>query len=343
MSDYYSVLQLGRYATAAEIRAAFRRRAKETHPDTRSDIAEDWNDFIAVKHAYDVLSDPERRLAYDGACPPAAWVAADFPSEDDEFDWQSLRNAYRRSPPPAKPARAKKGLPRPRKEIPAEISKSAHNSDCQYVCHVTLEEAYDGARIKYAVRPDCDKCDGRGAQSVAGPACGACKGSGRARKKSFVVRMIFRDPCAACNGKGHVLTASACGECGGSGKFGTVAEYWTNLPPGIGNGAILRGPNDSLLTKISIWPHRTFERIGDDLMVTTYLEDASLKTGISITIHNIKGNKMKRTIPAGSEQGVEFRMPGWGMPRARGFSYGDLMVYIKPLSARPPEPGEAEE
>jgi molecular chaperone DnaJ len=345
MSDYYSLLRISRYATDEEIRGAFRRRAKETHPDVRSAMSDDANDFLEVKHAYDVLSDPERRRAYDESLPSTALVVAESPSEDERPSWQAEQYEYRYSPPPPKPSRAKKVPPVPRKEIRAYERKSTPEGVYQYTCYVTLEEAYEGAKITFSIKTEweCKKCEGRGIQLMPGAACNECKGSGHASNRSFLGRMIFGDPCPACDGKGHALTPRECKECYGSGKCSAYKEDWINMPPGTQNGAVLHGPKNTLLTKISIEPHRIFERAGDDLILTKYLKESSLKRGASITIQNIKGMKVKWAIPADSEQGFEFRMPRWGMPRVGGAEIGDLIVSVRPLAARPPEPEDAEE
>lgn len=320
MKDYYAALGVPRGAEAEEIKKAFRRLARETHPDTNPDPAAEAR-FREIAEAYEVLSDPARRAAYD---------------RGDQFDVSNLfsnlggiddllRTFFGGGFGPSGGTRVR-------------------GSDILVAVSISLEEAAVGVdrEVSFRAAATCGTCDGSGAAAGHHPVtCEACGGQGAVR---VARRTVFGDvsaisTCGACNGAGTVID-DPCPMCTGTGLVDDVRSVTVQIPPGIGDGVRLRlagrgggaergAPAGDLYVEISIEADPRWRREGDDLVhsVSVGLSEAVFGTTFSIPV--IEEGDIPIDIPAATAHGTVLRLRGRGMPRLRRRGRGDLLVEIE--------------
>ncbi len=318
--DYYEVLNVPRDASLEEIKQAYRRLAREYHPDVRRDDPQAEERFKEINEAYQVLSDPQRRAEYDRrgrvSAPAGPW---DFESVFDDLFEPFF------------------GTPRRRRERAPE-----RGADLRYDLEVSLEEAAHGCeRTVEVVRLDtCPACFGTGAERGGGrEACPSCRGTGQvqfSRRTAFGYFTQIRT-CPRCGGEGEVLR-NPCGRCEGTGRVEAQKTVTVRVPPGVEEGTRLRlpgegeagiagGPRGDLYVVVHLARHPVFQRKGQDLYAELRLSMVQAALGDEVEVPTLDGPE-RLTIPAGVQPGEVLTLKGRGMPDLEG-RRGDLHFRVR--------------
>lgn len=331
--DFYEVLGVARGASSEEIKKAYRRKAKDLHPDRNSGNPNAEAQFKEVNEAYEILRDAEKKAAYDrfghaafeggmggGAHPGREYAGGDFASAfSDVFD--DLFGDITGS-------RRGKGRQR-----------ATRGSDLRYNLSVTLEDAYTGIQksIRVPTALACETCNGTGAEGGAEPeSCPTCSGLGKVRASQgfFTVERT----CPTCSGAGQVIR-NPCGSCGGSGRVAKERALSVNIPVGVETGTRIRlagegeaglrgGPSGDLYIFVNVSEHALFLRDGMNLYCQVPVSMATAALGGDIEVPTIDGGRSRVKIPTGSQAGRQMRLRGKGMPPLRGGGHGDMVVEL---------------
>jgi molecular chaperone DnaJ len=326
--DYYAMLGVRRDATSEEIKRAYRRLARELHPDVNPDASAQER-FKEITVAYEVLSDPEKRRVVDLGGDPYAAAAgagsnpfAGFGSVNDIFDLFTFGD-------------------RPR----GPRSRQRAGVDALVRIDLTMPETFSGVHrdltVDTAVR--CETCGGDGCAPGTFPrTCDLCGGSGEVRsvQPMLVVQMMTRRPCPACAGTGQVIP-TPCPTCGGDGRVRARRTVGVDIPAGIEDGMRLRlsgrgevgpggGPAGDLYVEIHELPHEVFTRDGEDLHVTVTVPMTAAALGSSIPLPRLDDESATDTIEIkpGTQNGDVVTLRGRGMPRVHSSHRGDLNVHL---------------
>jgi molecular chaperone DnaJ len=332
--DYYDVLGVDKNASAEEIKKAYRRKAKELHPDRNSDNPNAEAEFKVANEAYEVLKDAEKKAAYDrfghaafeggmggGGRPGAGGFGgnnADFASAfSDVFDdlFGDMMGGRGRG------------------------QRTIRGSDLRYNLRVTLEEAYSGLQKTLNVPTSvvCDACSGTGSEAGTEPVtCPTCGGMGKVRAQQgfFTVERT----CPTCNGLGRIIK-NPCKVCGGTGRVEKDRALSVNIPAGVETGTRIRlagegeaglrgGPHGDLYIFIEVTPHPLFERDGANLYCRVPVSIAEAALGGDIEVPTIDGGRSRVKVPAGAQSGKQMRLRGKGMPALRGGLQGDMFIEL---------------
>jgi molecular chaperone DnaJ len=332
--DYYELLDLSRGASADEIKKAYRKKAKELHPDRNADKPEAESQFKEVNEAYDVLKDADKKAAYDrfghaafeggmggGPRPGGGGMGGnpDFASAfsdvfDDLFgDFMGGRQGGRQ--------------------------RASRGADLRYNLRVTLEDAYNGLQktIKVPTSIQCDECTGSGAEGGAEPTtCPTCSGLGKVRATQgfFTVERT----CPTCSGLGQIIK-NPCNVCGGAGRTQKERALSVNIPAGVETGTRIRlagegeagmrgGPPGDLYIFIEVEQHEIFEREGAELHCRVPVSMTAAALGGDIEVPTIDGGRSRVKIPSGSQSGRQMRLRGKGMRSLRGGAMGDMFIEL---------------
>jgi len=333
--DYYKVLGIARNADAKAIKSAYRKLAMKHHPDQNPGNAEAEARFKEVGEAYSILSDSEKRAAYDqmghaafeqggGTGGPFGGGTADFADTfeqvfGDAFGTGGGRRSGRRN-------------------------GSARGSDLRYDMSISLEEAYHGkiTTIKVPTTITCERCNGNGAEPGTGvTTCGTCGGVGRLRRTQGFFAM--EQTCPTCGGRGSYVE-TPCRACDGGGQVRKIRELRVQVPAGVENGMRIRlagegesgnrgGPGGDLYIFVSVGHHDLFERDGPNLHCRAPVSMVTAALGGEIDAPTIDGGRVKIRIPEGAQTGERMRLRGKGMVKlnsggARGDMYVELFVEI---------------
>ncbi len=321
--DYYEVLGVGRDATPDEIKKAFRRKARDTHPDANPGDPDSEHRFREAALAYEVLSDPARRAAYDrGGRVEAGDLFSSFAGIDDllsRFFGGGFGFGGGRTGP-------------------------APGNDAGVVVELTLAEAArDVAReVRYRARVACGTCGGDGSAPGSTPViCDRCSGRGSVRvtRQTFLGAAMTIAPCDKCRGRGRLIT-SPCPECGGAGAISDEVTVNVEIPAGVEDGARLRltgrgsmgepgGRPGDLYVEIRVLPDARFERHGADLVHRVRLGMAEAALGASLKVPSVEGEALDLEVPPGTQPGTVFKLSHLGMPRLRRRGRGDLLVEMQ--------------
>ncbi len=328
---YYEALGLQRGASDKEIKAAFRRLAKECHPDSCNGDATAEKRFKELNEAYEALKDPQRRAAYDrfghaafqggGAGPGGHPFGADFSASmsamfDDLFgEFMGQRRTKQRS-------------------------VRERGADLRYNMEITLAEAFKGksAQIRVPTNVTCEACSGSGAKAgTHATPCRTCIGIGKVRASQGF--FTIERTCPACHGRGEVIE-TPCGSCNGSGRVTKERTLSVTIPSGVEDGTRIRlasegeaglrgGPAGDLYIFLSIKPHEFFQRDGADLFCRVPIAMTTAALGGEIEVPTIDGGRSRVKIPEGSETGKQFRLKAKGMPVLRSKQVGDLYIQVE--------------
>ncbi len=331
--DYYEVLGINKSASDDEIKKAYRRMAKQYHPDLHPGDKEAEARFKEVGEAYEVLSDSQKKARYDqyghaGVDPnfgagAGGWGGAGWGAQD--IDLGDIFSSFfggggRRSNPNA---------PRRGSDVSAHVI-------------ISFEEAAAGCRKQVNVRliQPCRDCGGSGAEKgTSASTCPVCHGSGQeARQQRTPFGVIqTQTVCSRCNGKGRIIE-TPCRTCNGGGQVRVAETVGINIPAGIDDGQVLTvrgkgnsgingGPAGDLEVQVSVRPHPIFERQGYDLLCELPLTFAQLALGAEIQIPSLEGS-VPYTVKDGTQPGDIIRLKGKGIPYINGRGKGDLIARI---------------
>lgn len=334
--DYYEVLGVGKTASDEEIKSAYRKKAKECHPDLHPNDKGAEERFKEVNEAYEVLADGNKRARYDqfGHEAPNMGGPGGFDFTGGGFGsgsfsgFESIFDTFFGGG----------GMGgRERRNAPER------GNDLRYDMTISFEEAAFGCKKEFRFQRTefCDTCKGSGAKPGTTPKkCTACNGTGqvRATANSFFGQVVTQRPCSACNGEGKIIT-DKCTKCGGSGRVRATRTATVNIPAGIDNGQVIPmtgqgepgargGQSGDLYVYVSVKPHKLFKRDGYNLYCEIPLSVTQAALGGEIEIPTLEG-PLRHTIPEGTQNDAEFRFRGRGIQMLRGSGKGDLYVKVR--------------
>lgn len=320
-ADYYELLGVGRDATPEEIKRAFRRLARDTHPDANPDDPEAEHHFREIAQAYEVLSDPQRRAAYD---------------RGDSFDLGDLFSSFGGIDEVL--SRFFGGFP-----FGSAPRGPAQGADIGVSATITLAEAAEGVEreLSYRANVRCATCSGSGsAPGVELVTCSRCGGQGTVRvtRQTLLGTTMSIAGCDQCGGRGRQI-AEPCPECSGSGAVADEVSVKVSIPPGVDDGARMRlagrgqagdpgGRAGDLYVQIKVAPDPRFDRHGADLLYRARVGIAEATLGVSVGIPQIIGDDEEIDLPAGTQPGTVFKLSKRGMPRLQRRGRGDLLVEV---------------
>lgn len=330
--DYYEVLGVSRTADEKEIKRAYHQMARQYHPDVNKESHAEET-FKEINEAYDVLSDKDRRAAYDrfghagvqggfgGGDPFGGFGGAGSPFGDlfETFFGGGMGgpSSGRRAAPP-------------------------RGADLQVSISLTFEEAVFGTEKEVEVDrlETCESCHGTRMKDGARPqTCTTCGGTGEVRRvqQTILGQFMTSGPCSTCNGEGVIIT-DPCSTCKGKGRTRKYRTLSVTVPAGIEDNATLRlsgqgedapsgGQTGDLYVKVRVHPHKFFERRNKQILSTVGINVAQAALGDEIEIDTLDG-PVVFTIPAGTQSGQQFRLREKGVPDLRGGDRGDQIVTV---------------
>ncbi len=334
-ADYYETLGVNRNATEDEIKAAFRKAAKQYHPDLHPGDKECEAKFKEVNEAYEVLSSKEKREKYDqfghaafdpsagGGAGGAYYGGAGFGDFADIID--SMFGGFG-------------GFGRGTHTRNGPIA----GNDLRYNLTITFEEAAFGVRKEINIPREeaCAACDGTGAKAGTQPVkCAACGGSGQVRvqQNTMFGSFVTTRSCDSCGGTGKIIK-EPCAECRGKGRVNRSKKIVVNIPAGIDNGQSLNmrgegeagfngGPAGDLYIAVTVKPHKQFTRKGYDLYIDMPIPFTVAALGGEINVPTLKGS-VKYAVPEGTQPNTVFRLREQGIARLNATGKGDLLVKV---------------
>ena len=314
--DLYKVLGVSKKATDDEIKKAYRKLARQYHPDRNPDDPQAEERFKEVQGAYDTLSDPEKRKTYD-AGGMFGGIGAGFGGEVGEI----FSNIFSRGGGRAEPQQ-----PRGR--------------DLETETVLSFDQAINGAQVSVTVpkQERCPTCHGNGAKPGTSPViCPRCEGRGiDAQSQGF---FSISQPCPQCGGQGQIIE-DPCPTCGGSGLTKQTKRYKVNIPAGVKDGARIRlagkgeagqrgGPPGDLFVVTRVAASPVFKRLdGGNLEVTVPITIAEALRGATIEVPTLEGTK-KIKVGAGTKHGSIQRLKGQGAPKPKGRGKGDIRYRLE--------------
>jgi molecular chaperone DnaJ len=322
---YYEVLGIDREASQEEIKRAYRRLAREHHPDVNpgDDGAEDR--FKEVAEAYEVLCDENRRAQYNlyghAGAPGGNDFGFGFGGFSDLFE--SFFGGFQSSS--------------------QSRSQDLRGADLRLDLEMTLEEAAFGTEKKLSITrlANCEVCGGSGGKEGSkSVTCQFCQGRGQVRHNSGAFGLQFTSvaPCGNCQGEGKIIS-DPCTKCRGEGRIRQTAELSAKIPPGVDSGNRLRlkgegdagrrgGSSGDLYLVFHLLPHENFERKGTEIISEAALPFTTAALGGKLKVPTLRGEE-EINIPAGTQPGAVFRLRGQGMPNSSGQAVGDHHVIVK--------------
>ncbi len=318
-SDYYEILGVERTTSTADIKRAYRRLARQYHPDVNNDDPTAEQKFKAISEAYAVLGDPRKRREYDlGGHPGIDWF---FEGGLDVF--QIFDQVFGGSPF-------------------AQTTRRRQGRSIQAAVSVTLEEVLAGTTrtIEYSRIGSCPQCEGSGmAPGSSLRRCPTCGGAGQVRqtRRTLLGVMTTVTVCPDCGGKGEVMDRP-CQMCGGRGMAEVDEELEVTIPPGIANAQemVIRGAGDiapggrdgDLYVVVHVEPHELFEREGNDLHTNLTISFAQATLGDTVVVPTLASER-ELTIPAGTQPGTLLNLSEEGLADLESGRRGDLIVHIQ--------------
>ena len=327
--DYYEILGVARDANDQTIKSAYRKLALKYHPDRNPGDAAAEEEFKLAAEAYAIISDPDKRSAYDrfghagvsgagaGGFDPNAFAGFEdiFGNLGDLFGFGDMFGGRRRRGGPQR------------------------GSDLRYDLEISFEESFTGTETSIQIprEESCETCKGSGAAPGSAPeVCGHCRGSGQLRfQQGF---LTVARPCSTCRGSGKIITRP-CQACRGAGRVGRERKITAKIPAGIATGQRLRlygegehgtagGPPGDLYVVVHVQDHDVFHREEDDLFCHLTVSFPTLAMGGTMAVPTMTGDEQIK-IPAGTQVGARFKLRGKGMPNVNGRGQGDLYAITR--------------
>ncbi len=320
--DYYALLGVARDATPDEIKKAYRKLARELHPDVNPDL-QSQERFKIITAAYEVLSDPEKRQMFDLGGDPLSSSGGGNPKG---FDFGDIMDAF---------FGGGGGQRGPR-------TRARRGQDAMIRIQITLSAAVFGETREITVdtAAGCATCGGRGTASDSEAVnCVMCKGRGEVQQvqRSFLGQVMTSRPCPTCQGFGSTIP-HPCHECAGDGRVRTRRTITIKVPPGVDSGTRIQltgegevgpngGPAGDLYIEVMVQQHAVFERQGDELHCVLTLPMTSAALGTKVKFDTLDGEQEIDVRP-GTQPGAILTLRGLGASRLRGGGRGDLYVHI---------------
>ena len=329
--DYYEVLGIEKNASSEEIKKAYRRLARKYHPDVNPGNNEAEEKFKELSEAYEILSNTDKRRAYDayghaGArAGDAGFGFGDMGGFGDIFDMffgGGMRGDARTH------------------------SGGQAGADIQADVDMTLEEAAQGVEktLSYARQELCDVCSGTGARAGSSPeTCRQCGGTGQVRQSQQTILGSFSTvtTCPICRGEGRIIK-DPCEKCHGQGRNRVSAKHKVTIPAGVESGNTMRirgagdsglrgGPSGDLYVRIRVRTHQIFERRGDDIFCEIPVSFIQLALGDTIEVPVLNG-KSNLHIPEGTQTGHSFKLKGKGIPNINSGARGNQYVIVRAVT-----------
>ena len=325
--DYYEVLGVQRNATEAEIKKAFKKLAMKFHPDRNPDNKEAEDKFKEAKEAYDVLSDAQKRAAYDQfGHDGVAGMGGGYGAGGFGGGGASFSDIFG--------------------DVFGDIfggargggQRAYRGADLRYNLELSLEEAVAGTTVKIRVPTlvACEECGGSGAKKGTSPTtCPTCHGQGQVRMQQGFFSL--QQACPRCHGSGKIIS-DPCGSCHGEGRVQKQKTLSVKVPAGVDTGDRIRlsgegeagesgGPAGDLYVQISVREHAIFKRDGNDLYCEVPISFSTAALGGELDVPTLDG-RVKLKVPAESQSGKLFRLRGKGVKSVRGAQVGDLLCKI---------------
>ncbi len=324
--DYYELLGVARNASEAELKKAYRRLAMKYHPDRNPGDQEAEEKFKAAKEAYEVLSDPQKRAAYDqfghAGVDPSAAAGGGFGGFHSGASFSDIFD-----------------------DVFGDIfggrggrSQAFRGSDLRYDLDLTLEEAVQGTtvKIKIPTHVTCRSCEGSGAKPGTTPTtCTTCGGQGQVRMQQGF--FSIQQTCPRCKGSGKIVT-DPCGACHGQGRVRETKTLSVKIPAGVDSGDRIRlagegeagehgGPPGDLYVQIRVKPHPLFTREGNNLYCEMPISFVTLALGGELEVPTLTG-RVKLKVPPETQTGKVFRLRGKGVRSIHDDGVGDLLCRV---------------
>jgi molecular chaperone DnaJ len=326
-TDYYAVLGVSRDASADEIKKAYRKLARQYHPDV-NDSEDAHHRFQEIGRAFQVLSDPQKRQVHDLGGDPLANGGGAGGGFGQAFTFTDIMDAFF-----GQTGGATRG-PRPR---------TRRGQDALIPLRIDLAEAAFGTtrELKVDTAVVCPTCSGSGAAAGSKPVtCDICHGRGEVThtQRSFLGEVRTMRPCPNCRGFGTTIP-NPCGECAGDGRVRTRRTVTVKIPGGVDSGTRVQlsgqgevgpggGPAGDLYVEIEVEQHETFTRHGDDLHCTVTLPMTAAALGTTIDLPTLEGETTPLEIKPGTQSGTGLTLTDRGVPRLRRAGRGDLIVEV---------------
>jgi molecular chaperone DnaJ len=328
--DYYDLLGVSKSASEKELKSAYRKMAMKYHPDRNPDDAEAETKFKEANEAYEILSDPDKRAAYDrfghaafenggmGGGPRGGAGAGGFEGFADIFE--EMFGAFGGAGGGGRGRAPNRG------------------ATLEYPLEVSLEEAFKGVKktISFPVKQTCETCDGSGSKGNSEPeTCPTCGGRGRVRQSQGFFAM--ERGCPTCQGQGSIIS-DPCGDCHGQGRTTREKKLSVTIPAGVQDGTTIQYPGGGeagtrggkpgdLHVVLGVRRHAIFERNGNDLHVETPISFVTAALGGKITVPTIDGRTLQATIEPGTQHGKTLRLRGQGMSVYNSNLRGDMIIH----------------
>jgi molecular chaperone DnaJ len=331
--DFYDVLGVQRRATAEELKSAYRKKAKELHPDRNPDDPKADQKFKELNEAYDVLKDDQKRAAYDqyghsafegpsggrGGGPGGFDFSTSFTDVFDDLFGEFMGG---------------------RRGGGGGGNRAQRGSDLRYNMEISLEDAFAGKTVPIRVPGSvaCEPCGGTGAEPGTKPqTCTTCSGIGKVRAQQGF--FTIERTCPTCQGLGRMVK-NPCRACSGAGRVQKERTINVSIPQGVADGNRIRlsgegeaglrgGPKGDLYIFLSMAPHPLFKREEENLYCRVPVSLTTAALGGHVEVPTLGGGRARISIPEGTQSGKQFRLRGKGMPGLRGQGpSGDLFVEV---------------
>ena len=327
--DYYEVLGVSRSASDEELKKAFRRLAKQYHPDANKEQGAEAR-FIEINEAYETLSDPQKRAIYDRYGHAGLNGSSGAAGFGDFAGFSSINDLFETFFAGATGTQRRTGTQR--------------GADLRYDLTISFEEAVFGCQkeIELPRWEACSNCKGSGAQpGTSTTRCSSCQGTGEIRRvqQSIFGQFVNVTMCERCRGEGKVIT-TPCEKCRGQGRVRNNRRVVVNIPAGVDDGINVRvtgegevssrgGTPGNLYVILTVKSHPFFKRQGNDILYELPISFSQAALGDEVEIPTVDGKSTMLKIPAGTQSNRSFRLKGMGVPVVHSSARGDEHVIVK--------------